>query len=89
MGRPRSITGAVGAGGSVGTVVGRRLPVVDLDEFPRIGHPATRSLREAGYRSLSELVDVPREQLAQLENIGPKSLRLIEWALRQHGLALR
>lgn len=70
-------------------VVAARGPAVDLDEFPRIGHPATRSLREAGYRSLRELVGVPRERLAQLNNIGPKSLHTIEAALRQHGLTLR
>lgn len=75
--------------GTLGAANSRRSgPAVDLDEFPRIGHPATRSLREAGYRSLRELVGVPRERLAQLDNIGPKSLHLIEAALRQHGLTL-
>ena len=75
--------------GTPGAVaVRRRGPGVDLDEYPRIGHPAIRSLREAGYRSLRELVGVPREHLAQLENVGPKSLRAIETALQQHGFAL-
>lgn len=83
MRRPLSLEGAVGA------VVGRPGTAVDLDEFPRIGHPATRALREAGYQCLRELVGVPREHLAQLENVGPKSLRAIEAALQQHGFTLR
>jgi hypothetical protein len=73
----------------IGVVDARsRGPVVDLDEFPRIGHPATSAPRQAGYRSLRHLVDVPRAQLTQLDNVGPKSLRTIQVALQQHGLTL-
>ena len=79
-----SIEGLPGA-----VAVRRRGPAVDLDEYPRIGHPAIRSLRDAGYRSLRELVGVPRERLAELDNIGPKSLHAIQAALQQHGFTLR
>lgn len=61
---------------------------VDLDGFPRIGYLAIRALREAGYGNLRQLAGVPRHRLADLENVGPKSLALIEASLRQHRLSL-
>lgn len=70
----------------------RRVPVipgVDLDEFPRIGHPAVRALREAGFQNLRQLADVSRRSLARLDNVGPKSLGLIQASLQQHGMTLR
>lgn len=74
--------------GAPGAAHGRRILTVDLDEFPRIGHPAIRALREAGYRSLRQLAGVPQQQLAQLDNVGPKSLHAIQAALQQHGYTL-
>ncbi len=60
----------------------------DLDGFPRIGYLAIRALRDAGYGNLRQLAGVPRHHLAQLDNVGPKSLALIEASLRQHRLGL-
>ncbi|WP_341392582.1 helix-hairpin-helix domain-containing protein [Arthrobacter sp. G119Y2] len=60
-----------------------------LDILPPVGAPAARSLRDAGYSSLRELADADRAELSRLHGVGPKALRLIEEALKEHGLALR
>jgi DNA-directed RNA polymerase alpha subunit len=59
-----------------------------LDSLPKIGAPATRALKAAGYSSLRQLASVPRSDLAQLHGMGPKALRIIEEELEQHGLDL-
>ncbi|MDQ2749928.1 MAG: helix-hairpin-helix domain-containing protein [Actinomycetota bacterium] len=59
-----------------------------LDALPKIGAPATRALRSAGYTNLSQLAGVPRSELAKLHGMGPKALRIIEAALKQFGLDL-
>ena len=59
-----------------------------LDELPRISAPALRALDNAGYRTLRQLADTPRRQLAELHGMGPKALTIIEQALAEHGLQL-
>ena len=53
-----------------------------IDDFPPgIGNPARNALRNAGYRSLADLVGVPTSDLAALHGVGPKALRLLTEAL--------
>ena len=59
-----------------------------LDELPRISAPALRALDNAGYRTLRQLANIPRRQLAELHGMGPKALTIIEQALAEHGLQL-
>lgn len=59
-----------------------------LDELPRIGAPATRALRQAGWTRLDQLAGVPRADLAALHGVGPRALRILDEALAQHGLRL-
>jgi hypothetical protein len=59
-----------------------------LDVLPPVGAPATRALEAAGYRSLGQLADVPRRDLAALHGVGPKAVRLIQAALEEHELTL-
>ncbi|GAA3288634.1 helix-hairpin-helix domain-containing protein [Arthrobacter citreus] len=61
----------------------------DLDSLPRIGAPAARGLNAAGYLSLRDLADADGAELSKLHGVGPKALRIIDEALREHGLALR
>ena len=59
-----------------------------LDTLPKIGAPATRALHHAGYTALRQLAGVPRADLAALHGVGPKSLRILQEALAEHGLSL-
>ncbi|SBT46901.1 helix-hairpin-helix domain-containing protein [Micromonospora auratinigra] len=58
------------------------------DTLPKIGAPATRALRDAGYTALRELAGVPRAELAALHGVGPKALDIIQRALAEHGWSL-
>lgn len=60
-----------------------------LDALPRVGAPATRALRAAGYNAIRELANVRRSDLAALHGMGPKALGIIEAALKEHGLRLQ
>jgi hypothetical protein len=59
-----------------------------LDALPKIGAPATRALRAAGYTKLRDLAGVPRVDLASLHGMGPKALGVLEDALREHDLSV-
>ena len=59
-----------------------------LDELPKIGAPATRALHSAGFTTLQQLANVPRQELAKLHGVGPKALTIIDQALAEHGLKL-
>lgn len=59
-----------------------------LDTLPSIGAPATRALHNAGHTALRELAGVPRAELAALHGVGPKALRILQDALREHDLSL-
>ena len=59
-----------------------------LDELPRISAPALRALDNAGFRTLRQLANASRRQLAELHGMGPKALTIIEQALAEHGLRL-
>lgn len=59
-----------------------------LDTLPKIGAPATRALRNAGYQALRDLAGVPRAELAKLHGMGPKALGILQSALEEHDLSL-
>ena len=59
-----------------------------LDELPSISAPARRALHNAGYPTLRQLANVPRQKLAELHGMGPKALAVLEEALAEHGLQL-
>jgi hypothetical protein len=59
------------------------------DSLPAsIGAPATRALTAAGYTELGQLAGVPAAELGKLHGVGPKALRLLDEALRRHGMSL-
>ncbi|MBO0707300.1 MAG: DNA-binding protein [Candidatus Dormibacteraeota bacterium] len=56
--------------------------------LPRIGAPATRALKAAGYTTLGSLAGVSRTELLRLHGMGPKALRILESEMERRGLAL-
>lgn len=59
-----------------------------LDVLPKVGAPATRALKAAGYTALRQLAGARRADLARLHGMGPKALGIIQDALKEHGLTL-
>ncbi|HAM01159.1 MAG TPA: DNA-binding protein [Acidimicrobiaceae bacterium] len=61
----------------------------DETNLPRgIGAPATRALTAAGYSTLEQLNGVSATELKRLHGFGPRALRILEEALREHGYSL-
>lgn len=56
--------------------------------FPKIGKPAVRALRSAGYTKLEQLNGVSEKELLQLHGFGPKAARIVREALEARGLSL-
>ncbi len=54
----------------------------------KIGEPAHRALEAAGINTLEQASQCTRKQLLALHGFGPKGLRLLEEALKAHGLGL-
>jgi hypothetical protein len=64
--------------------------MTDSTQLPRaIGAPATRALTAAGYTNLEKLNGVRTTELTKLHGVGPKAIRLLEEALREHGYAFQ
>ena len=57
-------------------------------DLPRLGRPANGALKPAGVTSLAQVVAHGRSELLAIHGIGPKAMRLLEGALREHGLML-
>ena len=56
--------------------------------FPaKIGQPATRALKEAGYTRLEELAEVSEADLKKLHGMGPKALGILRDSLQAQGLS--
>jgi len=56
--------------------------------FPaKIGRPATRALKGAGYTRLEELDEVSEAELKGLHGMGPKALGILCEALEARGLS--
>jgi hypothetical protein len=61
----------------------------NLDTMPNIGAPATRALQSAGYRTLRDVAGASRSALLALHGVGPRAIRIVEAALREHEMVLR
>ncbi|TDQ01364.1 DNA-binding protein [Labedaea rhizosphaerae] len=59
-----------------------------MDEWPKIGQPATRALTNAGYGGLAELDGVSERELKKLHGMGPKALGILKEALAAQGKSL-
>jgi hypothetical protein len=54
--------------------------------IPKIGTPAQRALSAAGIKTLEELAERPKAEIAALHGMGPNALGKLGEALRTHGL---
>ncbi|WP_019144985.1 helix-hairpin-helix domain-containing protein [Aeromicrobium massiliense] len=52
-----------------------------------IGRPATAALTAAGWTTLEQVAGRTRAELLALHGVGPKAVRLLDEALRAHGLS--
>ena len=69
---------------SVSTVKnsGSSISVEELDLPTRIAN----ALQKAGFETVANLLSVPRTELAKVKNVGVKSVKIIEIALRERGI---
>ena len=65
-----------------------RFRVSDPPPLPKIGAPATRALRSAGYHSLEDLDGASRRMLLDLHGVGPRALQVIDEAMSATTLSL-
>ncbi|WP_380163897.1 hypothetical protein [Jannaschia sp. R86511] len=65
-----------------------RGPALAGSPWPRIGAPATRALRAAGYATLEDLDGAGERALAALHGVGPLALDRLREALARAGLRL-
>ena len=56
-------------------------------ELPRVGAPAGRALRAAGYQHLEDVAGTPAAELLGLHGVGARALVLLDEALAAAGLA--
>lgn len=54
----------------------------------KISEPGHRALEAAGINTLEQAAQYTRRQLLALHGFGPKGLRMLEEALKAHGLGL-
>ena len=59
------------------------------NDFPKIGAPATRALKTAGYSRLEQLTKVSEAELGQLHGMGPKALVILRETLKEKGLSFK
>ena len=59
------------------------------NDFPKIGAPATRALKTAGYSRLEQLTKVSEAELGQLHGMGPKALGILRETLKEKGLSFK
>lgn len=62
-----------------------RLTVEELDLPTRIAN----ALRKGGYKTVSDLVNAQRDEVAKVKNLGGKSVELIDEALHKKGVTLK
>jgi DNA-directed RNA polymerase subunit alpha len=63
---------------------GSSVTIEELDLPTRI----TNALQKAGFDSISSLLVVPRAELAKVKNLGAKSVKIIEAALKERGIEM-
>ncbi len=69
---------------STKTSVGSNVAVEELDLPTRIAN----ALQKAGFTTVADLLSTPRETLAKVKNLGGKSVKIIEVALRERGFEM-
>lgn len=57
------------------------ISIEELDLPTRISN----ALQRAGFDTVSQLIAIPRAELAKVKNLGGKSVKIIELALKEHG----
>lgn len=63
------------------TLPGGNVSVEELDLPTRIAN----ALQKAGFDTISSLIAIPKPELAKVKNLGAKSVKIIELALRERG----
>ena len=63
------------------TVPGSTVSVEELDLPTRIAN----ALQKAGFETISSLISTPKSELSKVKNLGAKSVKIIELALRDRG----
>ncbi len=69
---------------SIKTTVGSLVAVEELDLPTRIAN----ALQKAGFTTVADLLSTPRETLAKVKNLGGKSVKIIEVALKERGFEM-
>ena len=72
------------AAGSLARAPGGSISVEELDLPTRIAN----ALQKAGFETAADLLNVPRSELAKVKNVGVKSVKIIEIALKERGVEL-
>lgn len=77
---PKSATTSA-TGSSASRQPGATVIVEELDLPTRI----TNALQKAGFDTVAKLLETPKSELAKVKNLGTKSVKIIELALRERG----
>ncbi len=80
---PQSAPSATGPSSSK-SIPGSTLSIEELDLPTRIAN----ALQKAGFDTVGSLLSVPRTELAKVKNLGTKSVKIIEIALKDRGFEL-
>ncbi len=75
------ITSATPSAKSSPALPGGNVSVEELDLPTRIAN----ALQKAGFDTISSLISTPKSELAKVKNLGAKSVKIIELALRERG----
>lgn len=51
-----------------------------------VGRPALRALSGLGYTTLNQLAAMTEQELLALHGVGPKSIKVLKLAFKEHGL---
>jgi uncharacterized protein YdhG (YjbR/CyaY superfamily) len=62
---------------------------MENSDLPKIGAPATRALKAAGYFRLEQLTKITEAEMGQLHGMGPKALGILRESLKEKGLSFK
>lgn len=72
------------SGTAAKNIPGSSVTIEELDLPTRI----TNALQKAGFETVSSLLEVPKSELAKVKNLGAKSVKIVEVALKERGIEL-
>ena len=78
---PQSAPSTSSSPSAQSTLPGSTVSVEELDLPTRIAN----ALQKAGFETISSLISTPKSELAKVKNLGAKSVKIIELALRDRG----